>query len=129
LVVRIVDAGAEPHLLEDDDLLLLLRLALLLFLLELVLPIIHDLADRRVGSRRDLDEIEVLLSRHVLRLLERDDADLAAVGADEAYFRDASDQVVDSGFWFCGSTVESRSSSWRVNTKVLLSILWNARQS
>src|SRR5207237_10279191 len=26
----------------------------------------------------------------------------------------------DSGFWLCGSTVESRSSSWRKNTDALL---------
>src|SRR5262249_32906617 len=100
-------AGAELHLLDHDHLLLLLRLALLLLLLELVLPIVHDLADRRVRGRRDLDEIEGFFSLPVLPLLQPDESDLTAVGADEANLRDSSDQVIDSGFWFCGSTVES----------------------
>src|SRR5829696_2044604 len=127
--VVLVDAGAELHLLDHDHLLLLLRLVLLLLLLELVLPVVHDLADRRVGGRRDLDEVEVLLSGHVLRLLERDDSDLRSVVADEANLRDSSDQVIDSRFWFCGSTVESRSSSWWENTEVLLFVFFGTPKS
>jgi len=92
----LVDAGAELHLLDDDHLLFLLRFPLLFLLLEDVLPVIHDLADRGVGGGGDLDEIEILLSRHVLGLLQGNDSDLAAVGADQAHLGDAADHVVDS---------------------------------
>ena len=51
VVVMLVDAGAKLHLLDDDDLLLFLGLGLLFLLLEDVLAVIHDLADRRVCGR------------------------------------------------------------------------------
>ena len=94
--VVLVDAGAELHLLDDDHLLLLLGLGLFLLLLEDVLPVVHDLADRRVGGRGDLDQIEILFAGHVLRLLQRDDADLGTLGVDQPDFRDAADHVVDA---------------------------------
>ena len=94
--VVLVDAGAELHLLDDDHLLLLLGFGLFLLLLEDVLPVVHDLADRRVGGRGDLDQIEILFAGHVLRLLQRDDADLSALGVDQPDFRDAPDHVVDA---------------------------------
>src|SRR5579872_95156 len=57
VVVR-VDVGAQPDLLDLDQLLPLARGALLLLLFELVLAVVEDLADRRVGVRRHLDQVE-----------------------------------------------------------------------
>ena len=112
----LVDARPELHLFDDDHLLFLLGFALLLLLLEDVLTVIHDLADRRVRGRRDLHEIKVLLTGHFLRLRERDDSNLRSIESDEANLRDSSDHVVDSGLRFSGSAVESGSSSRGVNT-------------
>jgi hypothetical protein len=58
LVVVLVDVGANLHLLDFDDLLLLLGLVLLLLLLVLELAVVQDLADRgfRVGA--DLDQVQ-----------------------------------------------------------------------
>ena len=113
--IVLVDARPELHLFDDDDLLLLFRLALLFLLLKNVLPVIHDLADRRIRRRRDLDEIEVLFPGKVLRLRQRHDSDLLAFVVDQPDLG-GPDHVVDSGLGFCWFTVESRSSTWRVNT-------------
>ena len=113
--VVLVDARPELHFFDDDDFLLLLGLALFLLLLKHIFPVVHDLADRRVRRRRDLYEIEVLFSCQILRLLDGNDSDLLAVLVDQADLGGA-DHVVNSGLGFCGSTVESRSSSWRKNT-------------
>src|SRR5688572_17226464 len=69
--VVLVDSGAELHLLDDDHLLLLFRLGLFLLLLEQVLAIVHDLADRGSGRGGDLDEVEILLTSHLLGLRDR----------------------------------------------------------
>jgi hypothetical protein len=53
-----VDVGAHLDLLDLDDLLLLAGFALLLLFLEFELPVIEDLADRRVGVGRDLHKIQ-----------------------------------------------------------------------
>jgi hypothetical protein len=53
-------------------------LARALLFLVLVLPEVHDAADRRHGARRDLDEIEPFLARDHQRLLRRHDAELLA---------------------------------------------------
>src|SRR5438477_5721618 len=115
--VMLVDAGAELHLLDDDHLLLLLRLAGLLLLLEDELSVVHDLAHRRVRRRGDLHEVEVFLSRHLLGLCDRHDADLPSLVVDQTDFGGAN-ELVDAVFGLYGSTVESRSSSWRVNTEL-----------
>ena len=62
LGVVIVDADlrAELDLLHVDLALVLPSLLRLLLLLVLVLPVVHDLRDRRVGLGRHLDEVEVL---------------------------------------------------------------------
>ena len=62
LVVVLVDFRPELDFLDLDDLLVLLRFARALLLLALVLAEIHDAADRRNGGRRDLDQVESLLS-------------------------------------------------------------------
>jgi len=58
VVVR-VDLGPELDLLDDRLGLVLTRLAGLERGLVLELAVVHQLADRRPGGRRDLDQIEV----------------------------------------------------------------------
>ena len=62
VVVVAVDLGPELHLLDDDVRRLPPRLLAPLLLLVLVLAVVHDPADRRVGLVGDLDEVEALLS-------------------------------------------------------------------
>jgi len=60
-VVVLLGLGPELHFLELDDRLLLLRLVRLLLGLVLELAVVHDLADRRLRHRRDLDQVEAEL--------------------------------------------------------------------
>jgi len=53
-----VDAGAHLDLFDLDDLLLLPSLVLLFLRFIFEATEIEDLADRRIGVRRDLDEVE-----------------------------------------------------------------------
>ena len=59
LVVVRVDLRAKLHLLDDRVGLVAPRLACLLGVLVLELPVVHELADRRAGRRRHLDQVEV----------------------------------------------------------------------
>src|SRR5260370_23544202 len=64
IIIVIVDHRAEFDFLDFDDLLLLARFRLLLLLLQFVLAKIEQLADRRLGVWRNLDEVEAgLLSQ------------------------------------------------------------------
>ncbi len=58
VVVVAVDVGPELDLLDLDHLLTLARLGLLLLFLEPELAVVEDLADRRIGVRRDLDQVQ-----------------------------------------------------------------------
>ena len=59
---------------------------LALGLLETVLAVVHDLADRWVGTRSDLHEVEVLPLGDLQRSGRGHDAQLSAVSADDADF-------------------------------------------
>src|SRR5262245_51898842 len=61
VVVVIVDHRTEFDFLDFDDLLLLARFRLLLLFLKFVLAKIKQLADWRLGIRRNLDEVEACL--------------------------------------------------------------------
>ncbi len=74
VVVVVVDAGTELDLLDLDDLLLLAGLGGLLLLVEVELAVIEDLADRRIGVRGDLDEIESGVFGQLERVREGDNA-------------------------------------------------------
>ena len=76
--------------------------------LVLELAVVHELADRRAGHRRDLDEVEVGLLGQPQRVADGDDADLLAVGTDEPHLGDA-DPVVDPGL-----SADGASSIWLV---------------
>ena len=86
-VVVVVLLGPRPelHFLELDHDLLLLGLVLLLLLEVLELAVVHDLADRRLRHRADLDEVDPELLRARQRLLDRKHAELLAVGPDDPH--------------------------------------------
>ena len=84
VVIVIVDAGPDLDLLDLDDLLLLAGLVLLLLGLVFELAEIEDLADRRIGIGRDLDQIEAGLGGHVERFARGDDPDHLAVFLDKS---------------------------------------------
>src|SRR5437868_14889162 len=62
LVVVLVDIDAELHFLDGDDLLVLLRRALLLLLFIQELAVILNTADRRICRSRDLHQIKPTLA-------------------------------------------------------------------
>ena len=75
VVVR-VDLGAELDLLQAGPRLLLAGLLLLHVSFVLVLAVVHDPAHRRIGLRRDLDEIQIERPGLAQRVLGVDHADL-----------------------------------------------------
>ena len=77
--VVIVDAGPVLHFLQLDDVLLLLRRPRRLGLLELELPVVHDLDHGRARRRRHFHEIEPAFLRGGERLFDGQDAQLLAV--------------------------------------------------
>ena len=84
-----------------------LVLSFFLLLLVAELAVVHDLADRRPFRGGHFDQIELGLAGHVHGLRGRNDAELFAVGADEANGTDA-DLLVDAMLvsvtlgWDCG---------------------------
>src|SRR6056297_290614 len=95
IVVR-VGVGAELDFLDLDGLLLLACLGLAFLLFVLVLSEIHDLADRRLRIRRYFHEVEPDLLGHLERPGGRNNADILAIGTDEADFV-CADAAVDAG--------------------------------
>ena len=97
LVVVLVDLRPELDLFDLDLGLVLARELLLLSLLVLELAVVHDAADRRIGERRDLDEVEILLIGDPQSIRDREDAELAPVDADQTTPRRA-DALVEPRF-------------------------------
>src|SRR5882672_11200138 len=85
LVVALVGPGAEFHFFYVDLLLLELGLVSLLRLSVFELPVIHQLANRRLGKRCDFHQIDLGLFGHLQCLSDRHDADLLAVGSDQTH--------------------------------------------
>src|SRR5947209_2516662 len=83
VVVMDSDLRAKLDLLHVDLALVLASLLRLLLLLVLVLPVVHDLRYRRIGHRRDLDEIEVLPVGVLAGLVRRLDSELSPVVVDQ----------------------------------------------
>ena len=96
VVIMRISVGSEFDLFHLDNFLLFarFRLALLLFVLEF--SEIHDLDDRRICIRRDLDKIKPGLFSKLQAAFRRDDADIFTFCADQADFRGAN-AVVDAG--------------------------------
>ena len=76
--------GRHTDLLDLDHALILLGFLFLLQLLEAEFAVVHDLADRRNGVRRDLDKVKLLLLRQRERVGRRHDTKLVAIGSDHA---------------------------------------------
>src|SRR5690606_2536915 len=114
LVVAFVGDGAELDLLDLHLLRLLLRLVGLLLLLEAELAEVHDLADRRIGIRLDLDEVEPRVLGHLQRFVARENAYHSPVRADHAHAREADILVtavllvVDADTWASKETRAGR---------------------
>jgi len=122
------DARVQADLFEHAGLLLFAVVALLLFLLVKVLIEIHHLADRRVGLRRDLYEVQVGAAGHVDGLDERLDAQHGPVHVDEADLRgrdiavDANSLVVVQNSSSCDLGRQSRLTGFR--SRILYSTLF-----
>jgi len=95
-VVMRVDLQPKSDLFKHRVRLVLARFTVLDRGLVLVFPEIHELADRRSGLRRDLDEVEIGLLGETQRVFNPDDADLLPVRADQPHLWDA-DTVVNPG--------------------------------
>ena len=91
-----VDLEAETHLFEDGVGLVALGFLSLLRGFVLELTEVHDLRDRRLGVGSNLNQIQVGLLGKAKSILDADDSNLLALGANETYFRDA-DSVIRSG--------------------------------
>ncbi len=74
----VVDAGAKLDLLDLDDLLLLAGFGGFLLLKEAELPIVENLADRRIGGGNDLDEVEACVVGYLLGFQRIDDSSILA---------------------------------------------------
>jgi len=85
LELEVVVADPRPvlHLLQVDDVLLLLCRTCRLGLFEPVLPIIHHLHNRWPGGGSHFDEIKTSLSCGSLRLVDRYDPDLFSISTDQ----------------------------------------------
>src|SRR5712671_4693026 len=95
IVIVIVDHRAEFDFLDFDDLLLLARFRLLFLLLKFVLAKIEQLADRRLGVRRNLDEVEAGLLRQRQCVGNRNCAAVGTVPIDQMNLAFA-DVIIDA---------------------------------
>src|SRR5271157_4579002 len=93
LVVVIVHVDAELHFLDRDLVLVFLGLALALFLLVQVLPVIHDAAHGRLSVGRDFYQVEGFFAGNLERFVGRHDAKLVAFIVDHAKFTCANTLV------------------------------------
>src|SRR4029077_19220830 len=93
-VVMRVDLRAELDLLQTGARLLLPRFLLTDVSLVLELAVVHDPAHRRIGLRRDLDEVQIELPGLTERFACVHHTDLLAVGSDQANLG-GSDPLVD----------------------------------
>lgn len=103
LYVEIVfaDAGRHTDFLDLHNVLVAASFLFPLELLEAVLAVIHDLADGRLGTRRDHDKIQTFLHRDLQRRFGTHNAELFALVADESdllfinFFIDLMSRVTD----------------------------------
>jgi hypothetical protein len=106
LIIVLVDLRAKLDLLHQNDFLVLFRLPRALLFLVLVLAEVHDPADRRVGRRRNLNQVETLGFCNSERLRRRHDAELGAVVVDHADFPDSNAFVHTNAVVTARSSVE-----------------------
>src|SRR5215813_442719 len=75
-IVVLFGLGPQLHFLEVDNHLLLLRLGGLLLLLVLEAAVVHDLADRRLRHRVDLDQVKTELGGFLQGCFDCEDSEL-----------------------------------------------------
>ena len=109
LVVVIVDLGSQFLFFDDGLLLVLARLARLLRRLVLELAVIHDLADRWSGVRRNFDKVEIGIRGDAKGIFDTHDAYLFPSWTDQTDFRYA-DALVDAGLSADGASLIDLSS-------------------
>src|SRR6266446_2885249 len=102
IVIVVVDAGAQLDFFDFDDFLLFAGFVLFLLLFIFIFAEIEDFTNRRVGGRRDLDEIETGIGGHGERLVALDDSHHVAALVDQAHAWNA-DLAVDTGSLTGGS--------------------------
>ena len=110
LVVVRVDLRPELHLLDDGLLLVTPRFARLQCALVLELAEVHELAHRRARHRRNLDQVQVDVRGQLKGALQRDDAHLLTLGADQSDLT-CPDLLVHAWFDADGAS-SSRVSTW-----------------
>src|SRR2546428_993661 len=98
LQVGLNGARSQLVFLEMRTLVVLLGGVGFLAQLILVLAEVHDLTDRRLSRRRDLDKIVSQFFRFLQGINRRHDAELFALRTDDAYWR-YSDLSIDPQFW------------------------------
>lgn len=77
-----VDAGGHANLFDLYNALVFTVFLVLLHLIEAEFAVVHDLADGRIGGRRDLDQIQILFSSQIQGCLAGHDPQLGPVGSD-----------------------------------------------
>src|SRR2546428_2488268 len=98
LQIVLIGPRSQLDFLEMRTLLVLLGGVGFLAQLILVLAEVHDLTDRRLSRRRDLDKIISQFFRFLQGINRRHDAELFALRTDDAYWR-YSDLSIDPQFW------------------------------
>ena len=109
VVIMVINAGAQFNLFDFDDFLFFARFVLFLLLFVFVLSEVENFADRRVGVRRYLDEVETGVGGHRKRVITTDDTDHVAALVDKANTHDGN-VVVDARSLPGGSNVKRWSS-------------------
>jgi hypothetical protein len=85
----VVDHRPELDFLDLDDLLLLAGFGLLFLFLESVFAVVQDLADRRYGVGRDLDQVEAGIQGLGQGVCDRDGTEVGAVLVDQVNLTNA----------------------------------------
>ena len=92
-----VDVQGKADLLEFNHFLVLLGFLFLFLHLEPVFTVIKNFAHRRLGLRRDLDEVKVLVDSHLQCVARAHNAHLRAICPDQADFF-VADLLIDLQF-------------------------------
>ena len=113
LAVEVVVIGARTDFdfFDFDDFLVLTSFGFTLLLLVFELTVVHDLADGRRGGGGNFHQIKPGFFSHCQCAIGRNDADVLAVGADQADVR-AANAFVDPGAGFARGRSVVRSASY-----------------
>src|SRR5690606_27194824 len=87
VVVTVIGAGAELHLLDFDDLLLRLGFGSLLLFEELELAVFNQAAYRRIGGRNHLHQVHVVFTREAQGLLQGDHTQCLVLRPEKTHLR------------------------------------------